>query len=541
VRHSTIKWALSVSILSLSTLLIAQNSGTPPGGGGSTEPPKDTNPANPSNWEMVTSRTGLITAVSYPPPFVTPETKTQNLALLDPVVSEIQSWGVYSAYWDLPNGVRNFRLKWIGLGPAPSSVRVLNKGSLLAHFTGAFDLTQSFTGLDTIWDASTSVDHILRGEDYKNVSVDTLYQIGFKMKGTISGDGASGHFSHDVSSVLAELACALRNQNGTTYHKLGEGPNKEENIGEGYNNWVMDIAVPQPDIAPSISLVNMLTGPWDTNNISYTWSPSSNFQQSLLQKVVQFPSYSPSAWAALSDSPDEKTVTVTVKDLASPDHPERTATIRIRLHNPDENWRKVLYSDGTPYESDYDKDPVFTQMIGETSSVVNGNEAKIKFRCYWSYPVVTRMNETINEKIPLIQALLNYSPAKFTKLMGLAQIGMDQITKPEVGEYFEASFEGQINNEHSEFHPEGRDLDDYRMTAGARFPFKKTNWKSDSYDETGYNGVNGGYTDVYQGGGYAFGIYTAGSGTGGPNGGNTGGNGNGGVPPPGSGSSGGGG
>lgn len=520
MRHSTIKWALSVSILSLSTLLIAQNSGTPPGGGGSTEPPKDTNPANPANWEMVTSKTGLITAVSYPPPFITPETKTQNLALLDPVVSEIQSWGIYSAYWDLPNGMRNFRLKWVGVGPAPSSVRVLNKGSLLAHFTGAFDLTQSFTGLDTIWDASASNDHILKGEDYKNVSVDTLYQIGFKMKGTISGDGAAGHFSHDVSSVLAELACALRNQNGTTFHKLGEGPNKEENIGEGYNNWVMDIAVPQPDIAPSISLVNMLTGPWDTNNISYTWSPSSNFQQSLLQKVVQFPAYSPSAWAALSDAPEEKTVTVTVKDLSSPDHPERTATIRIRLHNPDENWRKVTYSDGSPHESVYDKEPSLLEITSTKKYAVAYDTGQITVTAYWNYPLVKHMNDAINQKSTLLNALLAASPAKFMKLMMTAQIGVNQITSPETGDEFSATYDSQWENPHSTFDPADGDYEDYRMVPAVSFPFKMTNWKADSYDATGYNGVNGGYTDVYQGGGYVYGKFTPKGDGGGASGGN---------------------
>lgn len=502
-------------------MTLAQNSGTPPGGGGGTEPPKDNNPANPSNWEKVVSTTGLISAFSYPSLNV----NTQNLAVpLAPEITDIQSWMNYSAYWDLPNGVRNFRLKWVGVGPAPSSVRVQNKGKLTAHFSGPFDLTQSFTGLDNTFDASTSVDHILKGEDYKNVSVDTLYQIGFKMKGTITGHGTTGRFGYEVSSALAELATALRPEAGDTYHKLGNGPYRELNTGEDYSNWVMDtIAAPTTsgNFFASILVNNSLSGPW--NNPSFTYSAPGEGSYwdtppaTINAKLVKFP-YTNEQWVGLSTAPEEKTVTVVIKDTTLSDAPERTARLRIKIHNPDENWRKNTHPDGSPYETIVKKDPEEIQFDNGKSTTIHGDSIGVTFKAWYSYPVLTHVNDAISGNA-LLQALLNFAPSKFALLANAAQVTVGLVKGAEQAQGpYGAIFDEQWDNTFSDFKPDKdpSKKEFYTMTASMVFFYNSTIWRSDGYGFDGYTGPNGANVEKKIDGGYVFGLFKRDGSPGGP-------------------------
>jgi hypothetical protein len=492
------------------------NAQLPPPGGGGEAPPKDNNPANPSNWEKVVSTTGMITAVSYPPPFVTPDVKTQNLAILDPAITDIQSWGVHSAYWDLPNGVRNFRLKWVGVGPAPSSVRALNKGTLTAHFSGIFDLTQSFTGLNNVFDASTSVDHILRGEDYKNVSVDTVYQIGFKMKGTVTDDGGSGHFSHDITSTMAELSTALRLTDGDTYHKLGDGPNREVNTGEDYSNWVADVVATAnvgTDYFAAVPLTNMLSGPWNSPTFTYSAPGAGSYldtpPESISSKVVKFP-FTREQWRDLSTSPQEKTVNVVIKDTSLSDSPERTAKIRIRIHNPHENWRLARHSDGSPYETIRSEDP--TELVySEEAYRYTGDGRDLGFKYKHSAPTLTNLADSLTGN-DLLNTLLEFAPKPWGTVLGKASsVTADMCRKADAWQTGSISnFNTSWDDSASEFHPfpavepattpPAKDNSltmkrRYVMKAAVKLDYKLNIWRCETYDASGYTGPGSGSTD----------------------------------------------
>lgn len=464
---------------------------------------------------------GNVSYTSYPIPYTTPNSGSFSLSSPpNPMILGIAAWSTYTGTWDL-SGTSNFRWKWIGIGASPIKVRVSNSAMSKGLFSGGYTFDHNLTGVDNISSNSGGGDDIKNGGGYKNVDTDTVFQIGYTQSATVFlylGTNGSGQFSWSADSSLAELSSAIRRQDGPTYHKLGDGPNQEVNGGDDYSHWVMDTVAAQPDIAPSVALVNILTGPWHKDTATYTWSPHSNFQETLEQKTAQFPSYSPQAWSALSTSPDQKTVTASVTDVYSSDQPQRTASIIIRIHNPYENWRFLRHSDGSPYETFFWKDPEEFQWVNGKSVTINGDEVGIQFKYRHSYPLMTHISDTITGKQPLLNALENFSPPQFKALADVATITVSTVAAAEafqgpVG----ATFAGKWGDPNSTFDPPKDEslINSYYMTASVSLQYKRDLWKSDGYNETGYFGPVGGSTEQREAGQFVYGIFKIGAAGGG--------------------------
>jgi hypothetical protein len=513
VKRSMMKWASPILVLAATASLVAQEGSGPGGGGSNTAPPKDNNPANPSNWEKIESTTGVISYTSYPIGYVTPVNGTQDLSVLNPEIPEIRSWGIYTGIWDLPNGIKNYRYKWIGIGPAPTNVRVSTYGQLKAHLMSMSDLTQSFTGIDNVIDASTSVDYIKQGGGFKQAEVDTLFQIGFKMKAKVAGDGGYGLLSYMVDSKLAELSTALRGPN-ETYHKLGELGQKELNVGEDYSNWVMDIAVPDITYNLDFHLTNMLSGPWgDGTTYKYTSDDvygGGLYTSSLTGKDCRY-TFTKEQWVDLADGPLEKTVTVEIKDPNASDAPVRTAKIRIKLHNPYENWRLARNADGSAVESLYWKEPEFKEYTPSIKNTTwNGDEEGITFKYRHSYPVIKHIQDGITGN-PLLQALQTFVPIKWVPLASKAVISAASVLDAETWQGpVSASFAGKWDDPNSTFSPSKNIArkDDYKMTASVNLKYKYNAWVCDTYNHSGYTGFGYGTSDKRVPGQYVYGIFT---------------------------------
>ncbi|MEI7985819.1 MAG: hypothetical protein WCI55_09340 [Armatimonadota bacterium] len=490
---------------------------------------KDNNPANSANWELVSSQSGTASYVTYPNLFTTPVTGSYSLANPpNPLILSISTWSIYTGVWTL-SGQQNLRWKWIGIGGSPTNVRVWNSGKNRGSFVGPHTFSYTLTGVDNIAEYSDSTESIKTAGGYKTVDADTLFQVGFTQNATVMtsllGSTGSGSFEWSGGSELKELSSALRRANGTTYHKVGNGPTKEENIGGTYSDWIMDTVARDGGVDTPITISNLLTGPWNNLTATYLWTAEGNFQnstneESLESKTVRY-AYSKQQWHDLSTAPDEKLVTVSVKNVSSSDQPERVGKIHIRIHNPFENWRKLLWANGNPHETLYDKEPMYKEYYPDhPTSTIAYSTSTIKFKGYFSFPTVVHVTDALNSKLSLVNALLDVGPAKFKTFMNAAQVTMSEVLAPETGTGpYEADYASQWTNPKSVFDPPGLSYTAYVMTASVKFPFKLTMWKADGYDETGYTGVVPGETDVYNGGGYVYGYYKAGPGGGLPGGG----------------------
>jgi len=390
-------------------------------------------------------------------------------------------------------------------------------------------MSHNLTGVDNIVENPASEDYSKTGGGYKSVDTDTLFQIGYTQSATVftgpTGTYGSGQFSWGGSSSLAELSTALRPPS-ITYHKLGTLGAKEANVGESYSDWVMDTVVNGEMLQAFFTLSNGQSGPWSENGRTFTYTSDDAYagnplRESLSSKDCMY-NFTKEQWVALESAPQEHDVTVEVKDNTLADSPTRTAKIKIKLHNPYENWRLSRDNDGNPLESYQWRSPEFFEYTPSTKvTTFLGDEAGLTFKYRHSYPVVQHVQDSITGN-PLLRALQDFVPIKWVPIAIKAGISAASVLSAEAWQGpYQATFGGKWDDANSTFDPpkDESKKDQYVMTVGVDLKYKVNAWLADGYDSSGYTGLVYGSTDQRTAGQKIYGVFKIGATGGGIGGG----------------------